>query len=200
MALISSPYGVNIIGDQSGPDPRPQRMPNGIANQFGSNIFSGQPIKINPTTGTLIPVTAATDSIYGIFQGVDFTPLGSRPTTSPFWPAGMNYDPNYEMSVYFFPLWISSIRLQIQADGPINQIAMGSQFNFTVANLGNGSLATGISACTISATPVPAGQFGQLNLIEFFPGTGSTIGDAFTDAIYTIANPQIGAARLASIG
>ena len=200
MALVSSPYGVNIIADQSGPAPRPQRIPNGVANQFASNIFAGQPVKINPSTGTLIPVTAATDPIYGIFQGVDFTPLGSRPTVSPFWPAGTNYDPNYEMSVYIFPLWIPSIRMQVQADGPINQVSLGSQFNFTVANLGNGSIATGISACTISATPVVAGQFGQLNLIEFSPGIGSTIGDAFTDGIFMIANPQIGMANRASIG
>ena len=200
MALISSPYGVNIIGDQSGPDPRPQRIPNGIANQFGMNIYAGQPVKINPATGTLIPVSATTDAIYGIFMGVDYTPLGSRPTVSPFWAASTNYDPNYEMSVYITPLWIPSIRLQIQADGVINQTGLGRQFNFTLANLGNGNIGTGISACTVSATPVGAGLFGQLNLIEFFPGTGSAIGDAFTDAIFTIANPQIGMANRASIG
>jgi hypothetical protein len=102
--------------------------------------------------------------------------------------------------VYITPCWIPSIRFQIQADGIINQSGLGRQYNFTLANLGNGSIGSGISFCTVAATPVGAGQFGQLNLVEFFPGTGSTIGDAFTDAIFTIANPQIGMANRASIG
>ena len=54
-----------------------------------SNIFKFQPIKLVAATGTLQAVTnpgGTPDQIYGIFAGVEFTPLGGRPTVSPFWP------------------------------------------------------------------------------------------------------------------
>lgn len=207
MALTSSPYGVQVVSDLTG-TPRTQRMPFGIANQYNSNIFKFQPIKLIPATGTLAAVTnpgGTPDALYGIFAGVEFTPLGGRPAVSPFWPAGTNYDPGYEMFVYYWPLWVPGLRLRVQADGPVPQTMMGSQFNFS--NLAAGNTQVGLSQCTVGAAGVAAGSQGQLTLIEFDTQTsdagepqGAPGGDAFTDLICTVAYPQVGFRSQNSIG
>ena len=72
MALLSSPQGIQPIGDMTGPV-RTQRMPFGITSGYATNIFKWQPFKINPVTGTINAVTnpgGVPDAIYGIFAGV----------------------------------------------------------------------------------------------------------------------------------
>ena len=200
MASVSSPYGAQIIGDMSGVG-RTFRIPFGIANQYNANIFKYQPVKLVPATGTIQAVTnpgGTPDAIYGIFAGVEFTPLGGRPAESPFWPAGTNYDPTYDMLVYLWEGWLPGTRIQVQADGSVPQALLGSSFNFT--NLGNGSTSTGLSACTVGAAGVPAGSQGQLTLVEFANSVGDAVGDNFTDLICTFAYPQIGFRGQNSVG
>lgn len=199
MASTSSPYGLVPIGDQSGPAPRTVRMPFGVASGYAANIFRGTPIKLNASTGVIQAVTATTDQIFGVFAGVSYTPVGAQPTDSPFWPSGAVYDSGYDMFVYFWPAWIPSLRFQIQADGSVGQSGMGNQF--VISNFAAGNTQTGLSACTVSATPVTAAAQGQVALTEFYDTTGiyGTIGDAFTDLIVTIAYPQVGSGFQVSI-
>lgn len=201
MALTSSPYGIQVISDQVGVAPRPARLVNGIASGFASNIFKGQPVKINPVTGTVVPCTnpgGTPDQLWAVFDGVYYTPVGGRPIDAPFWPGGTQWDPGYNMFVYYYPLWLPSTRLQVQADGSVAQALMGSGFNFT--NLGNGNTTTGQSACTVGAAGVASGSQAQLAFVEFANGINDAIGDAFTDMIFTVAYPQVGFRGQNSIG
>ncbi len=207
MASTSSPYGVQIVSDLSG-TPRTARLPFGIASGYGSSIFKYQPIKLSTATGTIQAVSnpgGTPDKLWGIFAGVEYTPLGARPAVSPFWPAGTVFDPTYEMFVYYWPIWMPGTRLRVQADGAVSQAQIGQSFNFT--NLGNGSTQTGLSSCTVGAAGVLANGQGQLTLTEFDTGVydagqpvGAPGGDAYTDLICTVAYPQIGFAPQPSIG
>ena len=202
MAATASPYGIQVISDQVGFAPRPARIVNGITNGLAQNIFKGQPVKLNPLTGTLLPCTnpgGTPDQIYGVFMGVDYTPLGGRPTESPFWPAGATVDTTQDFLVYYYPLWLPSSRIRIQADGSVGQVSLGSGFNFT--NIGAGSTFTGSSQATVGAAGVAAGSQAQLTLVEFYDTQVlDTIGDAFTDLICTVAYPQVGFRGQNSIG
>lgn len=197
MASISSPYGAQVISDNTG-IVRPTRMPLGISSGQIGNIFKNQPVKLNTTTGTLEAISATTDKLFGFFQGVEYTPTGGRPAESPFWPSGAVYDTTYDMFVYFIPAWLPGLRVQIQADGSVAQTLMGSSFTFT--NITAGSTFTGLSACTVGAAGVASGSQGQLTLIEFANSVGDAPGDAYTDLICTVAYPQIGFASQTSIG
>ena len=204
MSLTSNGYGLRPIGDQSGTG-RTVRMPLGIVSGYASNIFKYQPVTINPANGTLIAVTNPGNTPqkpFGVFAGVEYTPLGGRPAVSPFWPAGTVYDSTYDMLVYFWPMWIPGLRWQIQADGSVAQTLMGSQFVFT--NLGVGSTYTGLSGCTVGAAGVVAASQGQMALSEFATDNtvtvGSAAGDAFTDLIMEAAYSQIGPGSQTSIG
>lgn len=201
MASVSSPYGCELISDQQGPAVRPYRIPFGIASGFASNIYKGQPVKLNAATGTIQPVTnpgGTPDALYAIFDGVDYSPLGGRPAVSPYWLGGTQWDPAQDMLVYVFPLWIPGYRIKVQADGSVPQTLLGSGFNFT--NLANGSTITGLSQCTVGAAGVPAGSQAQLVFTEFATDVSDAIGDAYTDLIMTVAYPQVGFRGQNSIG
>lgn len=200
MATISAPYGAQPTSDSVGTI-RPMRIPNGITSGLASNIFKYQPVKMDPVTGTITPCTntgGVPDPIWGIFAGVEFTPLGGRPAESPFWPSGTVIDPTNNFFVYVWPAWIPSMRVLIQADGSVAQTALGQSFNFS--NLSSGNTTTGLSACTAAYAGVAAGSQGQLTLVEFGVGINDAIGDAYTNLICEIAYPQIGPAAQVSIG
>lgn len=204
MSTTSNPYGIRPIGSQGGLE-RTVRVPSGIASGYGTNIFKWSAVTMNPATGTLQAVTnpgGVPQRIWGFFAGCEFTPLGSRPSEFPYWPAGSTPDPNYDFFVYIWPAWDPTLRLQVQADGSVPQALLGSQFNIT--NVGAGSTATGLSACTVGAAGVAQGSQGQLVLTEFATDNtqipGSVPGDSFTDLICAIAYSQAGPASQPSIG
>jgi hypothetical protein len=196
MAATSAPYGFQPIDHLSG-IPRPIRMPFGIASGQAGNIFKYQPIRL--TAGLIVGVTSASDPIWGIFQGVEFTPTGGRPAVSPFWPDGQTYDSTFNMFVYFWPGWDPALRVKAQANGSIAQALMGAQFD--VVNFAAGNTATGLSSAQLSASSVGNGTQGQFFLQEFGVDVGDQLGggDAFTDCILGIARPQVGGAPQTSI-
>jgi len=58
-----------------------------IASEYGTAIFSGQPV-IDSGTGRRINVVgAATDAILGVFIGCRYTNAQGEPKFSPYWPA-----------------------------------------------------------------------------------------------------------------
>lgn len=197
MASTSSPYGAQPISDLTG-TPRTLRIPFGIASGLASNIFKFQPVYMAVATGTLTPITATTDKLYGFFAGVEYTPTGGRPAVSPFWASGTTYDTTLDMFAYIWPAWLPGLRIQVQADGAVLQTAMPASFNFS--NFSAGSTATGLSACTVSATEVSAASQGQLVLTEFATGVNSAVGDAYTDLICQVTYPQVVFTGATSVG
>jgi len=204
MASTSSPYGLQVINDQTG-QVRPLTIPNGITSGYASNIFYGSAVKINPTYGTLEAVTANTDKICGVFLGCFYTPTGGDPRPSPFWPTGMTFacaaGTNNALEVMYaqiIPAWTPGTRFRIQADGTVAQPLLGSQFN--LSNFVAGNTVTGLSNCTAAYAGVAASSQGQLVLEEFYPGIYSAVGDAYTDLIVSVAYPQIVSGYQTSIG
>lgn len=199
MAQTATPYGAQPISDSLG-TPRAMRIPNGITSGYAANIFKFAPVRLDTTTGTLVAVTnpgGVPDPIFGIFAGVEYTPLGGRPAVSPFWPSGTTVDPTQDFFAYVWPAWTPSTRIKIQADGAVAQSMLGRSFNFT--NLTAGNTQVGLSLCTVGSAGAGAGAQGQLTLVEFGFDVGNAIGDAYTDLICEIAYPQVGWTGKASI-
>ena len=189
MATTAAPFGFQPVAHLSG-TPRPIRMPFGITSGLGSNIFKYQPIKLS--SGLIVPVTATSDKIFGVFAGVEFTPTGGRPTVSPYWPSGQTYLSTEDMNVYFWPAWDPNTRFSCQATAAVAQASMGKEFNISAATAG--STATGLSAAAVDATPVSTSSQGQFFLAEFGTGVQDQYGgnDTYTDLIVGIAYPQVG--------
>lgn len=188
MSSVATPYGLTPISDQAGTT-RTLCLKNGIASGLASNIFKGQAVMLDTAAGTITPITATADRIFGVFAGVEYTPTGQRPAVSPFWPASSTYVAGLDvMNVYIWPAWNPNQRWQIQADGSVAQTAYGDQFN--ISNFAAGNTNTGLSGCTAAAAPVGNGVQGQLQLIEFGEYLNNAPGDAFTDLIVAISFPQ----------
>lgn len=198
MATVSAPYGFQPVSHQTG-TPRTTRMPFGIASGQSGNIFKFQPVKINSANGNIVPVTAITDKIFGIFAGVEFTPSGGRPAVSPYWPSGQTYDSSQDMNVYFWPAWDPTLRLQVQADGAVAQALMG--FGFNIATPTAGSTVTGLSQAAVLHAGVASGAQGQFFLQEFATGVTDAYGggDTYTDLIVSVAYYQVGPSPQVSI-
>lgn len=189
MSATSSPYGLQPISDAAGTT-RLLPLYNGIASGLSSAIYIGQAVTLDTTNGTITPVTATTDKIYGVFAGCEYTPTGQRPSGG-YWPASTTYVAGLNIMIaYVWPAWNPNQRWQIQADGTVAQGDYGAQFN--LSNFGNGSTVTQLSTCTANHTAIAGSSQGQLQLIEFAPNVNSAVGDAFTDLIVTIAYPQVG--------
>jgi hypothetical protein len=199
MASTSAPYGMQPISDQTG-TPRPLRIPNGIHNGLASYIYKYQPVFIDVTYGTITPVTAITDKIFGVFAGVEYTPVGGRPTVSPIWPTGLTYDTGYDMFVYVWPAWVPGMRWAVQADGTVAQALLGSGFNFSTATVDTGNTTTGLSTASVLHAGVAASSQAQVALVEFGNGINSAVGDAYTDLIVSVAYPQVVSGFQTSIG
>lgn len=187
MSATSSPYGLQPISDRAGTT-RTHPLYNGIASGLASAIYIGQAVMLDTTNGTITPCTATTDKIFGVFAGCEYTPTGGRPTGG-YWPASATYTANLNIMIaYIWPAWNPNQLWQIQADGIVTQGDFGAQFN--LSNFGNGNTLTGLSTQTANHTAIAASSQGQLQLVEFFPGVNSAVGDAFTDLIVAISYPQ----------
>lgn len=197
MSATSSPYGLIPQSDMTG-TPRTLCLPAGIASGLASNIFKYQPVKLDIVHGTITPITATTDQIYGVFAGVEYTPTGGRPTVSPFWPASATWDSTLMMNAYIWPAWLPGLRFVLQADGTVAQALYGSGFNFS--NFSAGSTTTGQSQITAAHAGVAASSQAQVALVEFYTGLSSTVGDLYTDLIVSIAYPQVVSGYQVSVG
>jgi hypothetical protein len=198
MAATSTPYGFQPISDQVGVAPRTVRMPNGIASAYATSIYKGAPLTLNASSGLIENTAATSNQIFGIFDGVEYTPLGGRPMVSNFWPGGTVIDTSEMFNVYFYPGWLASLRFRVQADGAVLQAVMGGQFN--VVNFAVGSSGTGLSAAGLSHTVVTSSSQGQFFFSEFDTSVNSAAGDAYTDMIVGVSYPQTGNAFQTSIG
>jgi len=196
MSATSSPYGFQPISSQSGII-RPLRIPFGVASGYGTSLYKYQPVQLNASTGLLQALPAGNSPIFGIFAGMEYTPLGGRPAESPFWPSGTVYDPSYDTFAYVWPAWMPDTRFKAQSIGSVPQNSLGAQFN--VANGTAGSNYSGISSSGVSLA-LTSGVQGQFSLIEFATDITSSIGDAYTDLILTITNPQVGLGIQTGIG
>ena len=89
MSSTSAPFGLRPAFHPSGLD-RAQALANGIASAYSSDILKGQPVKYNPSAGTIIIATVGA-AYSGAFAGVEWTDTTGRRRVSNYWPANTAY-------------------------------------------------------------------------------------------------------------
>lgn len=182
MSSTNAPFGMRPAYSPSG-TLRP--MASTIATGYGSNLYTGQPVKIG-TDGTL-QAAAAGDAFVGVFQGCEYLPSGAqRPVVSPSWPA--NTAATQIVAYYTQDPYMV---YEIQADGSVSQSEVGQQANLTNVTNSNG---LGYSTCTMDAATAATGNY-QLRVIGIATGVDNASGDAYTVVQVQIANHQFVATR-----
>jgi hypothetical protein len=173
MSSTSAPFGLRPAFHPSGLD-RAQALANGIASTYGSNILKGQPVKYNPSAGTIIIATVgATWS--GAFAGVEWTDTTGRRSISNYWPATTAYQTGTCIAYFYND---QNIVYEIQTDATIAQTAIGNEYNFS--NIAAGSTTTGLSQATLGvSTAVGSGNPGDMRVVDIAPYPDNAWGDSY---------------------
>ena len=189
MASTAAPYGlrpVNLIGGQ--PYAGSTRLIK-IASGYAANIFYGQAVKLNGTTGTIEADTSTTalgnPGVLGVFVGCTYTDPGLKyKVFKQYWPTG-TVAADAEAYVVDDP----DVVMQAQAGAAITQAQLGENIGFGTSA---GSTSTGNSTTPLATTSATTNTL-PLRIVGFVDGPDSAVGDAFTDILVKWNMPNTGA-------
>jgi len=173
MSSTSAPFGLRPAFHPSGLD-RAQALAGGIASAYSSDILKGQPVKYNPSAGTIIIATVGA-AWSGAFAGVEWTDTTGRRRVSNYWPANTAYQTGSCVAYFYND---ANIVYEIQSDATIAQTSIGNEYNFS--NIAAGSNTTGLSAATLGvSTAVGNGVQGDMRVVDIAPYPDNAWGDSF---------------------
>jgi hypothetical protein len=186
MPSTASPYGLIPVNHPSGVI-RPFAMT--IASGYAANVFQNQPVKIDPTDGTIVVASAGdSDGFIGTFQGVEWTDSDQRRRVSNKWTTG-----TVGSEVVAYVTIDQSITYQIQSNAALAIADIGKQYDYSAAA---GNTTTGLSSQSLNVSSVVAsGGTAQLRLIGIVPGPDNNWGDTYVNALVQIVEHQNTAAK-----
>ena len=183
MSATSAPFGLRPAYHPSGLD-RAQGLANVIQSGYAQNILKGQAVKLSAATGYIVRADA-TDALYGVFDGVEFTDTTGRRRVSNYWPTGTAYQTG---SLIAYVWTDPQVVYEIQANGSIAQTALGAEFDLSSPYAG--STTTGLSQALMDTTAASANNSKVLRVIDLAPYPGNAWGDSFTIVRVQIAEFQ----------
>lgn len=183
MSATNAPFGLRPAYHPSGLD-RAQGLANIIESGYAQNILKGQAVKLAAATGYVVRADA-TDALYGVFDGVEWTDTTGRRRVSNYWPTGTAYQTG-SLIAY---IWTDpQVVYEIQAAGSIAQTAIGAEFDLSSPYAG--STTTGLSQALMDTTAASANTSKVLRVIDLAPYPGNAWGDAYTIVRVQIAKFQ----------
>ena len=185
MSATSAAFGMRPAFHPSGLD-RAQALANGIVSGYASNIQKGQPVKIDVSTGAIVPA-AAGDAFVGCFAGVEFTDTTGRRRVSNYWPASTS---GTEIVAYFYS--DPAIVYEIQTNATLAQTSIGQEYDLA-STTAPATVTTGLSACMLSTTAAAANASAQMRVIDIAPYPDNAWGDNYVIVRAQIAEHQFGA-------
>lgn len=180
MSTVSAPFGLRPAYHPSGVV-RPQAGT--ITSEYASNILSGQPVKIVPSsTGEgSIAAAAVGDRFIGTFQGVEWTDSDGQRRYSNKWTANTV---GTDIVCYFTQ--DPGIYYEIQANAAVGVDDIGKQYDFTAAS---GSTVTGLSTQMLDVASAAANA--SLQVVGITPGPDNAPDDAYTIVTVRISEHQM---------
>lgn len=167
--------------------------------QAGQSFYQYQPVSITGAGAlTIAAADAASGTVYGVFDGVEFTDSQGRRSVAK-WASKATLDAS--SAIVFWIFADPALVYEIQSEGSVTSAAIGSEYNFSSTvgytptggiSIGNGG--AGFSTTAIAATGVTAGQLGQVRVVGLgrevaYPtGELNAWGDAKTIVQVQIAN------------
>ena len=165
----------------------------------GEAFYQFQPVSVTSSGElTIAAAAAASGTVYGVFDGVEFTDSQGRRSVAK-WASKLTLDASTD--IVFWVFTDPETVYEAQANGSVTSAAIGSQFNFETAtgltpasgtSIGNGG--AGFSTCALNDTAVASGAQGQVRVVGLgretaYPyGELNAWGDAYTIVQVKIAN------------
>ena len=165
----------------------------------GQAFYQYQPVAVNSSGQlTIAAAAAASGTVYGVFDGVEFTDSQGRRSVAK-WASKTTLDASTQI---LFWIWTDpEMVYEAQANGSVTTAGIGSQYNFETDagygtadgySIGNGG--AGFSTTALNNTAVASGAQGQVRVVGLgreaaFPaGETNAWGDAYTIVQVKIAN------------
>jgi len=165
----------------------------------GETFFQYQPVSLTASGQlTIANQTAASGTVYGVFDGVEFTTAEGRRTLG---KSAAKTTLDAATDIVFWIFQDPSLVYEIQVNGSATSAAIGSQYNFSATTgsrpvdgytIGVGG--AGFSTTALASAEVGTGVQGQVRVVGLgrevaFPtGELNAWGDAFTIVQVQIAN------------
>jgi hypothetical protein len=180
MSTTATPYGAVPVGHMSASGSFSGKMNHyPIITEYATLISYGDFVSL-AVTGTIAKETGTTTmgaGLIGIFLGCTYTdPTTGQFTASQYWPAA-NAATDAKALVCDDPF----VHFQMQGDGPLTQAMLQANHGVTVTA---GTAVFGKSRNAVDVSDVAATETLPLRLVGFVDGPFSTVGDAYTDAIF----------------
>ncbi len=162
-AITNGPKGLVPVKASNGAAQRSNQYQ--ILGTYANNFYRGQPVMIG-TDGLLIILTAATDTILGVFSGVEYVASAGDIIFKPYWdaPGAVQTGSQVRATIYDEPRGI----FQIRANADLSIARVSDYFKFTTVAGTGGSTVTGQSSLglDVSATATAADGY-QIQLRGF---------------------------------
>lgn len=172
MTATSAPFGFRPIRHaHGGTNLDVETLQDGIASAYGTNIFTGCPVKL--VTGGTLERCGATDAlVYGIFAGCFYVDSSGRERTSAYWPAST-------VATNVRAMWWRDpfLEYQVQSMGSVAQTAVGDEADHVQ---GTGNTLSGQSTDQISTTLAGAGSSAQFRFVGLVDLPDNAWGDSYT--------------------
>jgi hypothetical protein len=165
----------------------------------GQAFYQYQPVAVNASGQlTIAAAAAASGTVYGVFDGVEFTDSQGRRSVAK-WASKATLDASTQIIFWIFS--DPELVYEAQANGSITTAGIGSQYNFETDagygtadgySIGNGG--AGFSTTALNNAAVASGAQGQVRVVGLgreaaFPaGETNAWGDAYTIVQVKIAN------------
>ena len=175
MSSVASPFGL-----------KPAFHPSGIIRQQQSTIISGlpsdifqySPVRIDDTTGALVPAAAGAQNMLGVFAGVEWTGTDGRRRVSNRWEANQ-----VGTDIVAYYVGDAFMVYEIQGDGPILQANVGDMADY---NALGGNATTGLSNVSLETASL-GNAAATLRVVGINPAPDNVVGDDFTIAQVQVA-------------
>lgn len=164
MANRDAPRGLQPIRHSAGGEMRPSKYT--IADQYDTNIFTGDPVK-STGTGRNIAIGTAGGNILGVFAGCSYKTAAGDFAYSNYWPASTDVIGEVTAWVWDDP----NIIFRAQAAGSIVAADIGLLADLSS---GNGSVVTGRSGWEVGGHD---GAEAQVKVLGLYDEDGNAFGD-----------------------
>jgi hypothetical protein len=165
----------------------------------GQSFYQYQPVSVTSSGQlTIANAAAASGTVYGVFDGVEFTDSQGRRSVAKF-ASKATLDASTDIIFWIFS--DPELVYEAQVNGSATTASIGQQYNFETAtgytpadgiSIGNGG--AGFSVCALNDTAIGSGSQGQVRVVglgrevAYPPGETNAWGDAYTIVQVKIAN------------
>ena len=170
MANTQAQFGFRHQGYISGGAPDYQlNSQYAIQSSYATAIFQGTPMIKSASSPYIVPATGTGNltTIVGIFQGVDYTPVGGAPTFNQYWPGAASADGKAHLIDSPNAMFLVASLLTA-----VPSSAIGQNIGFSTG-AGGTTVGGGFATYVVDQNTLTTGATAPFQVYALYPGIGN---------------------------